>query len=139
MYAPDAAALADVIERIYPGRLVIWRSWKTGRLSTTPLRETLDRQSGMYRAAARISEQELDALVGSFCRSDGGCLRTILWRRDANGTTPSTRFPVSKFDPAADQFGQFGGETIACSVPLLCQEACHLLVAAARRVVKGEA
>jgi len=38
-----------------------------------------------------------------------------------------------KFEPAYDQTG--GGRT---AIPLLCQEACNLLIAAARKVVKGE-
>ena len=102
-------------------------------MGTTALRETLERQTGMYRAAAQISDDEADALVGNFCRSDGGCLRTILWKRNANGTVPSTRLPSEKFDPRHDQTGL--GETV---IPLLCQEACNLLVAAARQKVKSK-
>ena len=37
-----------------------WRRWRRGRgnrLATTPLRETLRRQSGMYRVAAKISDE----------------------------------------------------------------------------------
>ena len=90
----------------------------------------------MYRVTAKITDAQADELVGRFCRSDGGCLRTILWRRDAAGAVPSTRLPLEKFDPARDQWGQGGAE--GNLVPLLCQEACNLLVAEARAVVKGE-
>ncbi len=83
----------------------------------------------MYRAAAQIGDEEADALVGNFCRSDGGCLRTILWARDA---MPSTRLPPEKFQLRYDQTGS--GEAV---IPLLCQEACNLLVAAAREKMKG--
>jgi hypothetical protein len=98
---------------------------------TTPLRETLERQTGMYRIAAQITEEQVDELVGEFCRSDGGCLRTIRWRRDRSGTTPSPRLPIQKFDPGYDQTGR--AEPV---MPLLCQEACNLLVAQARNVVQ---
>jgi sirohydrochlorin cobaltochelatase len=108
-------------------------AWTENRLSTTSLRETLDRQSGMYRVAAKISDEQIDDVVGNFCRSDGGCLRTILWKRDTHGTIPSTKLPPEKFDPTQDQTGR-GEKTI----PLLCQEACNLLVAECRKVVKGE-
>lgn len=103
------------------------------RLVMTSLRETLNRQSGMYRVAAKISDEQIDQLVGSFCKSDGGCLRTILWKRDAGGTIPSLKLPREKFDP---KHSQSGGDEQA--IPLLCQEACNLLVAECRNVVKGE-
>ena len=126
--------LADLrlaLEHFYPGRLAAFFVFEAGELETTPLRATLERQSGMYRIAAQINEDQADELVGDFCRSDGGCLRTILWRRDRSGTVPSTKLPGQKFDPAVDQTG--AGRPV---VPLLCQEACNLLVAEARRVVQ---
>lgn len=119
------------LDHFYPGRLAAFFVYDAGELGTTPLRETLERQSGMYRIAAQISDDKADELVGDFCRSDGGCLRTILWRRDRSGTVPSTKLPPQKFDPAFDQTG--AGQPV---VPLLCQEACNLLVAEARRVVQ---
>jgi len=132
--------LRCALDCFYPGRLAIFAAWKRDQLQTTPLRETLDRQSGMYRVAAKISDPELDDLVADFCRSNGGCLRTILWKRDARGTSPSTKLPDEKFDPRYDQAGMPGGpgSTIPTTVPLLCQEACNLLVAECRKVVKGE-
>ena len=132
--------LRCALDYFYPGRLAIFAAWKRDQLQTTPLRETLDRQSGMYRVAAKISDPELDDLVADFCRSNGGCLRTILWKRDARGTYPSTKLPDEKFDPRYDQAGMPGrpGSTIPATVPLLCQEACNLLVAECRKVVKGE-
>jgi hypothetical protein len=87
----------------------------------------------MYRVAAKISEEQIDSVVGNFCRSDGGCLRTILWKRDKRGTVASAKFPPEKFDPAYDQTGP--DEQV---IPLLCQESCNLLVAECRKVVKIE-
>jgi sirohydrochlorin cobaltochelatase len=129
----NAPELQQAIDAIYPGRLAILHTFESGEVVTTPLRETLNRQSGMYRVAARISDAQADALIGNFCRSDGGCLRTILWKRDERGTVPSTKLPKEKFDPTYDQTGR--GEK---SIPLLCQEPCNLLVAACRGAVKKE-
>jgi sirohydrochlorin cobaltochelatase len=132
--------LKRALDHFYPGRLAIFIAWKTGRLRTTPLRKTLDRQSGMYRIAAKIPDTQIDDLVADFCRSNGGCLRTILWKRDRPGAIASTKLPTQKFDPAWDQvqaLGRTGSATLA-TVPLLCQEACNLLVAACRKVVKTE-
>jgi hypothetical protein len=117
--------------------LAMFAGWKENDLSTTPLRETLDRQSGMYRVAASISDEQIDDLVGDFCKSDGGCLRTILWKRGATGRLPSTKLPPEKFDPGHDQV-QTAPRSSAATVPLLCQEACNLLIAECRKVVKME-
>lgn len=125
------AGLWLALDHFYPGRLAAFVAFETGDLKTTPLRDTLARQSGMYRIAAQIEEEQANELVGNFCRSDGGCLRTILWRRDHRGTVPSTRLTAEKFDPRFDQTG--AGRPV---IPLVCQEACSLLVAEARRVVQ---
>ena len=130
--APNLADLRLALEHFYPGRLAAFFAFEGEELVTTPLRETLERQSGMYRIAAQIGDEQANDLIGNFCRSDRGCLRTILWRRDRAGTVPSSKLPVEKFDPAFDQTGK--GEAV---VPLLCQEACNLLVAAARTVVQS--
>src|SRR5882762_3196357 len=86
----DLGELRRALDCFYPGRLAMLAAWTENRLSTTPLRETLDRQSGMYRIAAKIADKQIDDVVGNFCKSDGGCLRTILWKRDALGAIPST-------------------------------------------------
>lgn len=122
------------VDFFYPGRGAAYEAWRRDKLVTTAFRETLARQSGMYRAAAKISEQQANELIANFCRSDIGCLRTILWKRAADGTLPSTLLPREKFDVRHDQTGR--GER---TFPLLCQEACNLLVAAAREVVKDAA
>jgi sirohydrochlorin cobaltochelatase len=136
MELADVASLRLALDGFYPGRLAALAAWEAHRLTSTPLRATLNRQSGMYRVAATISDQQIDALVGRFCRSQGGapgCLRTILWSRDETKARPSLRLPLDKFIAPLDQTGR--GENV---MPLLCQEACALLVAEARKVVKGE-
>ena len=130
--------LRRALDYFYPGRLAVFAAWKNDKLKTTPLRETLDRQSGMYRVAAKISDSQIDNLVADFCRSNDGCLRTILWKRDACGTVASTKLPNEKFDPSFDQASAQPGSTITATMPLLCQEACNLLVAECRKMVKSE-
>jgi sirohydrochlorin cobaltochelatase len=132
--------LRRALDYFYPGRLAVFAAWKSGNLQTTSLRDTLQRQSGMYRVAAKISDARIDDVVADFCRSNGGCLRTILWKRDARGTIASTKLPTGKFDPACDQASALNPprSTPTATVPLLCQEACNLLVAECRKMVKGE-
>src|SRR5438094_10171636 len=132
--------LRHALDYFYPGRLAVFAAWKSDKLKTTALRETLDRQSGMYRVAAKISDSQVNDLVADFCRSNGGCLRTILWKRDADGAIASTKLPKDKFDPAYGQAQapKRPGSATSAAVPLLCQEACNLLIAECRKVVKGE-
>jgi sirohydrochlorin cobaltochelatase len=140
--------LRRALDYFYPSRLAVFAAWKSGYLKTTALRETLDRQSGMYRVATKISDPQINDLVADFCRSDSGCLRTILWKRDRKGAIASTKLPKEKFDPAYDQViaacsrrpagDARASHSEAATVPLLCQEACNLLVAECRKVVKNE-
>jgi len=140
--------LRCALDYLYPSRLAVFAAWKGGYLKTTALRDTLDRQSGMYRVAAKISDQQINDVVADFCRSDGGCLRTILWKRDQGGAIASTKLPKEKFDPVYDQASAAcsrrpagdarASRSEAATVPLLCQEACNLLVGECRKVVKNE-
>lgn len=129
----DLGELRRVLNYFYPGRLAALAAWTENQIQATTLRQTLDRQSGMYRIAAKISDEQIDSVVGNFCRSNGGCLRVILWKRNKDGAVPSTKLPPEKFDSTHDQTGD--SET---AIPLLCQEACNLLVNECRKVVKGE-
>jgi sirohydrochlorin cobaltochelatase len=130
--------LRRALDYFYPSRIAVFAAWKSGHLKTTALRETLNRQSGMYRVAARISDPQINDLVANFCRSDSGCLRSILWKRDRNGGIASTKLPKEKFDPGYDQATAEPRSSPAATIPLLCQEACNLVVAECRKVVKGE-
>lgn len=120
------------LDHFYPGRAAAYRAWQQGALRTTPLRETLARQSGMYRVAAKVTDAQADEVVANVCRSNGGCLRTIFWKRDVAGSPPSDLLPATKFDPQFDQTGRS-----APTLPLLCQEACNILVGAIRDAVKA--
>src|SRR5882724_3226796 len=59
---------------------------------------------------------------------------------DRQGAIASTKLPREKFDPACDQTAasNLPGSAPPATVPLLCQEACNLLVAECRKIVKAE-
>jgi sirohydrochlorin cobaltochelatase len=122
----DLNEVVRALDYFYPARLAVLLRARSNDLSTTPLRATLDRQSGMYRVAANISDAQIDDVVAATCRTDGGCLRHILWRRDASGTIPSLKLPPQKYEMPNEP------------LPLLCQEACTILINACRKTVKGE-
>ncbi|HEY5895688.1 MAG TPA: DR2241 family protein [Chthoniobacterales bacterium] len=125
---PDAESLRLALDFFYPAMLGTW----LGTPRPVHLRETLNRQTGMYRVAAKLMDPEADRLIGEVCDPKAKCLKTILWRIDEH--TPITTLPPEKFDLHADLLGRTGR---CMSLP--CEEACNVLVAAAREVVKTPA
>ena len=122
----------------YPGRLEVYLAAISKRLAPVALRATLNRQSGMYRVAANITDEEMNKVVFEVCRSDGGCLRTILWKKSEGGGIPSTHLPPNKFDPAKNQTRVKDQTQAVAFLPLLCQEACAVLIEACRRKARPD-
>ncbi len=120
----DLRDLRRALDFFYPAMLGVWLSQLRGELAPVSLRETLGRQTGMYRVTQKLTDEQAQALIGGFCRSDGGCLKHILWRIAPE--VPIHTLPAGKLQPPP----------AIPSLPLLCHEACNLLVAQARVVVK---
>jgi sirohydrochlorin cobaltochelatase len=124
--------LKRALDYFYPGAIATWLAYREGKARPVCLRETLNRQTGMYRVTRKLTDSQAQSLVKEFCHSDGQCLRTILW-----GIEPERApdfLPGSKSDPTVDQTGQN-----RAALPFLCMEACNLLVAAARTALKKSA
>lgn len=139
----------QAIDYFYPGAFSTWLAFNRGEVAPVDLRETLTRQTGMYRVTQKLTGGQAEELAGRFCQSHSGCLRTILWTID--GKIPQKYLPSSKFDPNADQLAEqksqlqdgVAGTPSArlsslksCRVPILCVEGCNLFVAEARKIVK---
>lgn len=122
----SAKELHLALDAIYPAALGIWLAYRSGQLNPVHFRNTVNRQTGMYRIVGKITDDQAQWLIAKGCNSSRGCLRTILWRLDDEQTIDS--LPAEKFTvPQTSR-----------SIPLLCLEACNLLVATGRKVVKGE-
>lgn len=122
----DIASLRLALEYLYPGMLGMWAAQTRGALSPVNLRDTLNRQTGMYRITQKITDEQADAMIGKMCHSKGGCLKSILWK--ISDVRSITTLPQEKFDLSSIP---------ANALPLICSEACNLLVAEARKVVKS--
>ncbi len=85
------------------------------------LRDALGRQTGMYAVTKKITDPEATALIAETCQP-AKCLNHILWNISPGLPTPLT-IPRK--------------EVLQEPLPLICTEACPLLVAAAREVVKS--
>ena len=108
------------LDFLYPAAIGTALAAQSGELQPISLRETLGRHTGMYAVTKKITDQQAQTLVGDFCHT--GCLRKILWP-----------IPAEVPSPGNDRLAAPAG------IPLLCAEACNLLVAEARKVVKAEA
>ncbi len=115
--------LHAALDFLYPAAAGAWLWRREGRLEAVDFRRTANRQTGMYESVKRITNAQADALAGDFCKTEGGCLKTILWKLDE--VTPITALPPAKFEAPPEP-----------AFPLLCPEACNLFVAAARNVVR---
>lgn len=112
----DVASVRVALDYFYPAMVGVALSQAGDALASVPLRATLGRQTGMYRVTQKITDEQARALVDGFC---AGCLKHRLWELEGPSTAPAP--------------------TLAQAFPLLCQEACNLLVAEARKVVKSAA
>lgn len=111
----DAAEVRQALDYFYPAMLGVAESHARSELVAVPLRATLGRQTGMYAVTKSITDGQARATIDRFC---AGCLKQRLWEISGPNPQPPRMTP-----------GVW---------PLLCQEACNLLVAEARRVVKGK-
>ena len=125
LFARDLADLRRGLDAFYPAMIGVWLSERAGELIPVDLRDTLARQTGMYRVTQKITDEQAQGLIGRVCEPRTGCIKTIRWQ--IAPALPIRSLPAEKFQ--APEAG---------ALPLLCHEACNLLVAAARKTVKGE-
>ncbi len=126
--------LRRALDGFYPAALGVLLAWREGRAKPVPLRETLGRQTGMYKFAGSISDAGADRMVEGRCASAGdagGCVRKILWDLDAGH--PLAGLAPGEKDVDAPPYGFSAGR-----IPVLCLEACNLLVAEARKISRAE-
>lgn len=103
------------LDAIYPGLFATWVAYERGSLSPVSLRDTLGRQTGMYRFAGTITDEMARRMTGELCAP--GCLRCITWSFEAENT-------------------HYRIERSPGTVPLLCTEACTFAVSRARELAK---
>ncbi|MCE9520494.1 MAG: hypothetical protein K8R87_13185 [Verrucomicrobia bacterium] len=114
------------LDFIYPGALGLLRHFQNGTLHPVHLRETLGRQTGMYRFANSISDDDAQRLVACECDAQTKCLRRITWHLDEN--QPLQLLKPEKLPPTT---------TNADDLPLICVEACTHIVSAAREKARA--
>ena len=114
------------LDFIYPAALGLLRHFQDGTLHPVPLRETLGRQTGMYRFSNTISDDDAVRLVACECDARTKCLRRITWQLDA--TRPLHPLQTAKLPPMNPP---------PDDLPLICVEACTHIVSAAREIARA--
>lgn len=120
-------AVHEALDFLYPALLANALRHAAGLIPPRTLKETLGRQTGMYRITGLLRGDEAQELVARIC-NDSQCLRKILWTWDAD--TPWHSLPAEKTCCPS------GSVLTSPSLPLLCTDACQLLIGPARPVVK---
>jgi sirohydrochlorin cobaltochelatase len=110
------AALRIALDGIYPAALGNWRAVLQGEKIAQPLRETLNRQTGMYRITGLLTHHEASRIIDSLCRP--GCLRQILWPIESADSGPAPAAPDGR-------------------IPLFCTNPCSHFLGKAREAVKS--
>lgn len=114
--------LRRALDFFYPAALGTWFAFRRNELVPLHLRETLGRQTGRYRVTNLVTDEQAGEAIRNRCNSRTGCLRRQLWRISPEVQSPFTEDPSEiKFDGA---------------LPILCVEACNLLVADIRPIAK---
>lgn len=114
------------LDFFYPGALGLWFDWIDQSISPTPLRESLERQSGMYRETRRLTDVQANILVAKYCDSRSGCLKKMLW--EISPGNPIQSLPASKLTAQRET---------SC-IPLICREVCNLVIAGALDLVERD-
>lgn len=111
----DATEFLARLDAIYPATFATWISYEKGELDPISLRDTLNRQTGMYKFAGSITDQMANEIMRSTCGK--GCVRLIAWPIEND-------CPVSRLKAAKG------------TLPIICTEACTFAVSEARRLAK---
>ena len=106
------AELEIALNQLYPGAIADWHATQTANPPVTHYLEFSNRQSGMYRVTAKLSDAQVVEVVKTTCDKKF-CLKRRLWT--ARGVGP---------DPAAEK----------SLIP--CLEPCAILLESARQTMR---
>jgi hypothetical protein len=113
------SSLADLhlaLDALFPAALGNWRAVLLGEKIAPPLRDTLNRQTGMYRITGLLNRDEASRISAKLCAT--GCLRQILWPIEPQDAAPVPAAPADR-------------------IPLFCANVCSLFLGEARTAVKS--
>jgi len=116
----DIRDLLLALDFLYPAAIGTALAMERDECEPVNFRTTLERQTGMYAVVKKITDEQANRLISEVCQK--GCLRRIRWSLDQGKPPP---FAGERTSPASE-------------IPLFCVEACNILVAAGRAMVKKD-
>ncbi len=129
LHLQSTSELLLALEFFYPAAIGLWEHWLAGTLQPASLRETLGRQTGMYRFAKNITDEQAQAMVAAESDSATKCLRHLTWQISPG--VPLNSVPADKLPPPKDE--------APAVIPLLSLEATPQMVNAAREISRASA
>jgi hypothetical protein len=100
-HAADLEKLATALNRLYPGFLADWLLNRPGAAPITDYRAFTERQTGMYRIAQKLSDQDATDAIRACCHPKF-CLKQRLWSVEGLATDkPETKSLIPCFEPCA--------------------------------------
>ena len=109
----DIAGLEAALDMLYPGAVADWFAARAQKPPVTNYRDYTNRQSGMYRVTAMLTDAQAGDVVREVCAPDA-CLKRRLWT-------------VTGLDPDAPESKSI--------IP--CLEPCAVLLEAARKAFRA--
>jgi hypothetical protein len=76
--AKTNAELATALDRLYPGAIADWHAAQTENPPVTHYREYAERQTGMFRIAAKLNDAQAAEVIRATC-TESLCLKRRLW------------------------------------------------------------
>ncbi len=122
--------LRQALDQFYPAGVGVFLAHRNDTLEVENLRDKLQRQSGMYRLADKISDAGAQQLIRKICGPNHACARRILWQIDAH--TPLDDSEASRFSGIPAPLAENE------AIPLLCREACNFFVEECRKAAQEE-
>lgn len=114
MELSDDAELEAALSRLYPGAVADWFATRAAKPPVTNFRDFVNRQSGMYRITAKLTDEQAAQVIKRVCAAES-CLKRRLWS-------------VAAPDPDSAE-----GKSI---IP--CLEPCAILLESARKSMRAE-
>ena len=77
---PNVSGVRETLDYFYPAAIGNRVRFRDGAATPVPLRITLERQTGIYRVTALMTDAEVGEVIQHTCHE--GCLRKIEWALD---------------------------------------------------------
>jgi hypothetical protein len=98
--APNDKAFEAALQQLYPGAIPDLHASRETPGSTTCYRDYTNRQTGMYRVTAKLSDDEISSVIAACCDSRF-CLKDRKWTINADEECESDSTSIPCLEPCA--------------------------------------